>query len=103
MPHPAKQKSSRKDRAVERTRRSKQRKREKDEFAHIEYLKTQLDDKGNPLDILHTDEELLNNEQKFVVRIMKELSKFDPFSITNLMDEYYDDEIIDEIVNEYLE
>ena len=101
MPHPPKQKSSRKDRAVERTRRSKQRKREKDEFAHIEYLKTQLDDKGNPLDILHTDEELLNNEQKFVVRIMKELSKFDPFSITNLMDEYYDDEIIDEIVNYY--
>jgi hypothetical protein len=101
MPHPPKQRSSRKHRAVERIRRTKQLKREKDEFAHIEYLKTQLDDKGNPLDILHTDEELLNNEQKFVVRIMKELSKFDPLSITNLIDEYYDDEIIDEIVNYY--
>jgi hypothetical protein len=101
MPHPPKQKISRKERAVERTRRSKQRKREKDEFAHIEYLKTQLDDKGNPLDILHTDEELLNNEQRFVVRIIKELSKFDPLSITNLIDEYYDDDTIDEIVNYY--
>lgn len=101
MPHPPKQKSSKKHRAVERKRRSKQRKREKDEFAQIEYLKTQLDDKGNPLDILHTDEKLLNNEQKFVVRVMKELSKFEPLSITNLIDEYYDDEIIDEIVDYY--
>jgi hypothetical protein len=101
MPHPPKQRSSRKHRAVERNRRSKQRKREKDEFAYIEYLKTQLDDKGNPLDILNTDEELLNNEQKFVRRIIKELSKFDPLSITNLIDEYYDDETIDEIVDYY--
>jgi hypothetical protein len=101
MPHPPKQKSSKKHQAVERKRRSKQRKREKDEFARIEYLKTQLDDKGNPLDILHTDGKLLNNEQKFVVRIMTELSKFDPLSITNLIDEYYDDETIDEIVNYY--
>jgi hypothetical protein len=101
MPHPPKHKTSKKDRAVVRARRSRQRKREKDEFAHIEYLKSQLDEKGIPLDILHTDEELLNNEQKFVVRIMKELSKFDPLSITNLIDEYYDDDTIDEIVEYY--
>jgi hypothetical protein len=101
MPHPPKHKTSKKDRAVVRARRSRQRKREKDEFAHIEYLKSQLDEKGIPLDILHTDEELLNNEQKFVVRILKELSKFDPLSITNLIDEYYDDDTIDEIVEYY--
>jgi len=101
MPHIPKQKISKKQRAVKRARLSRQRKREKDEFAHIEYLKTQLDDKGRPLDILHTDEELLNNEQKFIVRIMNELSKFDPLSITNLIDDYYDDDVIDEIVDYY--
>jgi len=101
MPHRPKQKTSKKDRAVVRARRSRQRKREKEDFAHIEYLKSQLDDKGQPIDILHTDEELLNNEQKFIVRIMNELSKFDPLSITNLIDDYYDDDIIDEIVDYY--
>lgn len=101
MPHAKKPKVSKKQRALARARRSKQRKREKDEFAHIEYLKSQLDEKGQPIDILHTDEHLLNNEQKYIVRIINELSHFNPLSITDLIDDYYDDDVIDEIVDYY--
>jgi hypothetical protein len=101
MPHSQKPKISKKQRALARARRSKQRKREKEDFAYIEYLKSQLDDKGQPIDILHTDQDLLNNEQKYIVRIINELSNFDPLSITDLIDDYYDDEVIDEIVDYY--
>lgn len=101
MPPSRRHRKSPSERNTERIRRSKERRREKDEFARIEYLKSQLDDKGNPLDILHTDVALLSNEQKFVVTIMKQLSKFDPLSITTLIDEHYDDELIDEIVDYY--
>lgn len=99
MPHPAKKSKTLK--ATKLASRVKQRKKEKDEFDHIQYLRSQLDEHGNPLDIMHTDEELLNNEQKFMVRLIKKLSLIDLRSIAIYIEENYDEDSISKMVDYY--
>jgi len=101
MPHPGKKKPTSRQKAVSRQRRSRQRKREKDEFEELQYLNSQLDENGQPLDILNTDERLLNNEQKFISRIIKRLRLIDLHSIAVFIDENYDEDIISELVTNY--
>ena len=101
MPHPTKKKQTSRQKAVVRQRRSRHRKLEKDEFRHLEYLNSQLDRDGNPLNILETDEELLNNEQKFITRFIRSLSSIDMRSIAIFIDEHYDEADVSEFVENY--
>lgn len=102
MPHAAKKsKMSKKTKANNRLRKSKQRKREKDEFAKLVYLQSQLDQYGNPLDLMNTTEELLNNEQKFVTRVIRKLNELDKISLANFLNNVYDEENIDKLIKHY--
>jgi hypothetical protein len=102
MPHTAKKtKVSRKTKAVNRLRKSKLRKREKEEFAKLVYLQSQLDEYGNPLDLMNTDEELLNNEQKFVTRLIRKFQEIDKTSLAHLLNNIYDENSIDKLVKHY--
>lgn len=99
MPHrPTKSKTNK---ALRRASRVRQRQKEKDEFERLEYLKSQLDSDGNPIDILNADESILNNEQKLVKRIVNMLEKVDTVSIANYIDENIDEEMIDNIIYKY--
>jgi hypothetical protein len=99
MPHPAKK--SKTTKAQRLASRVRQRKKEKNEFEHLEYLQSQLDENGVPLDILNTDYELLNNEQKFIVEIVKILKDIDLRSIAIYMNEHYNEEHISNIITNY--
>ena len=102
MPHTAKKsKISKKTKAANRLRKSKQRKREKDEFSKLVYLQSQLDQYGNPLDLMNTDEELLNDEQKFVTRVIRKLNELDKTSLANFLNNIYDEDSIDKLVKHY--
>lgn len=102
MPHTAKKtKVSRKTKAINRLRKSKLRKREKEEFARLVYLQSQLDEYGNPLDLMTTDEELLNNEQKFVTRLIRRFQEFDKTSLAHLLHNIYDENSINKLVKHY--
>jgi hypothetical protein len=87
--------------AAKRASRVLQLKKDKDEFEHLQYLQNQLDEYGNPLDLLNTDEELLNNEQKFIIRLVKILSYVDLSSITIYMYENYNEAGMSEMVDNY--
>jgi len=100
MPHPARK--SKTSKADKRASRVKQRKREQNEFEHLQYLESQLDENGLPFDILNTDEKLLNNEQKFITRLIKRLIQIDLRSIAIfIQDNYNEDDIIELVENFY--
>jgi hypothetical protein len=99
MPHPAKK--SKTTKAAKRASRVLQRKKDKNEFEHLQYLQSQLDENGVPLDILNTDHELLNKEQKLIAGIVKMLSYIDLRSIAIYMNEHYNVEDISNIITHY--
>ena len=99
MPHPARKSPTTK--SVKRASRVRQRKKEQNEFAHLQYLKSQLDENGQPFDILNTDEKLLNNEQKFISRLIKRLIQIDLRSIAIFIQDNYNEEDIIEMVEYY--
>ena len=99
MPHPARK--SKTSKADKRSSRVKQRKKEQNEFEHLKYLESQLDESGQPLDILNTDEKLLNNEQKFITRLIKRLIQIDLRSIAIFIQDNYDEDDIVEMVENY--
>jgi len=101
MPHQPKKYKTSRTKAVERARRSRQRMREKNEFDNLQYLRSQLDEKGNPIDLLNTSEEILNNEQKFVSRLVKRLSTIDTRSIAVYLNENYNEDKVSELINDY--
>lgn len=87
--------------SAKRASRVRERQREKNEFEHLQYLQSQLDEDGNPLNILNTDEELLNNEQKFISRLIKKIGLIDMRSIAIYLEENYDEDTISELVDYY--
>ena len=87
--------------SAKRASRVRERQREKNEFEHLQYLQSQLDEDGNPLNILNTDEELLNNEQKFISRLIKKIGLIDMRSIAIYLEENYDEDNISELVDYY--
>jgi hypothetical protein len=99
MPHPAKKSTTTK--AVKRASRVRQRKKEQNEFEKLQYLQSQLDKNGQPIDILNTDEKLLNNEQKFISRLIKRLIQIDLRSIAIFIQDNYNEEDIIEMVEYY--
>jgi hypothetical protein len=99
MPHPAKK--SKTTKAQRLASRVIQRKKEKNEFENLQYLQSQLDENGVPLDILNTDHELLNNEQKLIVGIVKMLKDIDLRSIAIYMHEHYNEEHISNLITNY--
>jgi hypothetical protein len=99
MPHP--KKKSKTTKAQRLASRVTQRKKEKNEFEHLQYLQSQLDENGVPLDILNTDHELLNNEQKLIVGIVKMLKDIDLRSIAIYMHEHYNEEHISNLITNY--
>jgi hypothetical protein len=102
MPHPAKKsQTSKPTKALRRASRVIKRRKEREEFEHLEYLRNQLDAEGNPIDILNADEDILNNEQKFIKRLVNKLSEVDTISLVNYINENINDEIIDLIIYNY--
>jgi hypothetical protein len=99
MPHP--KKKSKTTKAQRLASRVIQRKKDKDEFEHLQYLKSQLDENGVPLDILNTDHKLLNNEQKLIAGIVKMLNYVDLRSIAVYMYEHYNEEHISNLITNY--
>jgi hypothetical protein len=100
MPQPKKGKTS-KDKAVERARRAKTSKAIKEKLEHESYLKSQFDEDGNLLNIMETDEELLNDEQIFIVRLMNNLSEIDSRSIAIFLKTKYDKKQIKQLLDHY--
>jgi hypothetical protein len=100
MPHPAKKSKTTKQQ--KRASRVMLRKKKQNEFEHLQYLKSQLDENGVPLDLLNTNEELLNNEQKFITRLVRRLSQIDTRSliIPNKNKSYYK-KVISKKITEY--
>ena len=99
MPHPAKKSLTSK--AQRRQSRVKQRQIAKDDFQHLQYLKSQLDDQGNPIDILNADETILNDEQKFIKRIAHLLTQVDNVSMADYFINNLDYEKTDKIIDNY--
>jgi hypothetical protein len=99
MPHPPRKSPTTK--SVKRASRVRQRKKKQNEFAHLQYLNSQLDENGQPFDILNTDEKLLNNEQKFISRLIKRLIQIDLRSIAIFIQDNYNEEDIIEMVEYY--
>ena len=99
MPHPAKK--SKTTKAAKRTSRVLKRIKDKKEFEHLQYLQSQLDENGVPIDILNTDHELLNKEQKLIAGIVKMLRYVDLRSIAIYMNEHYNEEDISNIIINY--
>lgn len=100
MPQPKKSKDSR-TKAVERARRSRKQKHEKERLEHESYLQSQYDEDGNLLNILETDEELLNDEQLFIVRMMNELSEIDIRSVFVFIKTRYNKQQIKDLLDDY--
>ena len=99
MPHPAKKSKTTKQQ--KRASRAMLRKKKQNEFEHLQYLKSQLDENGVPLDLLNTDEELLNNEQKFITRLTKRVLEIDPRSLFESTDKHVDTKVIKKIIKYY--
>jgi uncharacterized protein YaaR (DUF327 family) len=100
MTHPAKKSKTTKQQ--KRASRVMLRKKKQNEFEHLQYLKSQLDENGVPLDLLNTSEELLNNEQKFITRLVKRLSEVDPNSLIESINKPYDKKkVISKIIEYY--
>jgi hypothetical protein len=100
MPQPKKGKDSR-TKAVERARRSSDKKHLKERLEHESYLQSQFDEDGNLLNILETDEELLNDEQVFLVRMVNELSEIDIRSIFVFIKTKYNKQQIKDLLDDY--
>jgi hypothetical protein len=100
MPLPKKGKTSR-AKAVERARRAKTSKAIKERLEHESYLKSQFDEDGNLLNIMETDEELLNDEQIFIVRLLKNLSEIDTRSMAIFLKTKYDKKQIKQLLDYY--
>jgi len=83
------------------TSRAMLRKKKQNEFEHLQYLKSQLDDNGVPLDLLNTDEQLLNNEQKIIIRLTKRLLEIDPRSFIESTYKYINTKFISKIIQYY--
>jgi hypothetical protein len=99
MPHPAPK--SKTTKALKRASRVIKRRKEREEFEQFEHLRSQLDAEGNPIDILNADEDILNNEQKFIKRLVNKLAEVDTISLVNYINENINDEIIDVIIYNY--
>jgi hypothetical protein len=99
MPHV--KTKSKTTKAVKRASRVLKRIKDKNEFEHLQYLESQLDKDGIPIDILNTDHELLTYEQKLIAGIVKMLSYIDLRSIVIYMYQHYDKENISEIITNY--
>jgi hypothetical protein len=99
MPH--RPKKSKKTKQQKRLSRVMLRKKKQNEFEHLQYLKSQLDENGVPIDLLNTDEELLNNEQKFIIRLIKRLSIIDPKSLIEYINKPIDTKIVSTIIEYY--
>ena len=99
MPHPARKSLTTK--AVKRASRVRERKKKENEFEKLQYLKSQLDKNGQPINILNTDEKLLNNEQKFISRLIKQLIQIDLHSIALFIKDNYKEENIIKMVEYY--
>ena len=99
MPHPAKK--SKKTKQQKHASRVRDRKKKQNEFERVQYLNSQLDEKGVPLDLLNTDEELLNNEQKFITRLTKRLLEIDPRSLFESTNKSIDTKVISKIIEYY--
>jgi hypothetical protein len=82
---------------VERSRR-----REKNKVRRHElYLNNQLDEYGNPKDLLNTSEELLTNEQKLVVRLINKLKDIDSSSLVKFTEDHWHPELINNVIDNY--
>jgi hypothetical protein len=100
MPVPKKGKTSR-TKAVERLRRSKVRKAEKAQLEHEAYLQSFFDEDGNLLNIMETDEELLNNEQIFLTRLFREFNSIDIHSVATFLKVNYNKDESSELIDVY--
>jgi hypothetical protein len=99
MPHPAKKSKTTKQQ--KRASRVMLRKKKQNEFEHLQYLNSQLDENGVPLDLLNTDEEILNNEQKFITRLAKKLLEMDLRSFIISENKSYGKKVISKIIEYY--
>jgi hypothetical protein len=50
---------------------------------------------------MNTDEELLNNEQKLVTRVIRKFNTLDKTSLANFLNDIYDEDSIDKLVKHY--
>ena len=73
----------------------------KERLEHESYLKSQFDEDGNLLNIMETDEELLNDEQIFIVRLLINLSEIDTRSMAIFLKTKYDTKQIKQLLDYY--
>jgi hypothetical protein len=98
MPHPKPKGKTSRQKSVDRLRRSKVRKAEREQEA---YLQSFFDEDGNLLNIMETDEQLLNNEQIFLTRLFREVKSMDTYSIATFLKAHYNKEETFELIDVY--